>query len=272
MIVVLDRPGFAGFAGLLACALVCAACTDGSGPRCRWESWNTLELEASAGILLSGSVVLNIEETAGGRRLETRAEASVFGATVGSSRTESILDPATGRTRSFRSTSGKRGRRYLFGERSYTVEKLAGPPGPEVPLDDWEVESLEEFPYAGSDRPYDYYGMLLHLRDLELNAPGDEATIHIATTDGPRSFGVRVAEQRTRQREYTDLATGETRTDSVDELRLRLVPDDGIDEGFLAMEGEIEVWVEARSKTPIEIRGKVPKVPGTVRLLLTAIG
>ena len=58
----------------------------------------------------------------------------------------------------------------------------------------------------------------------------------------------------------------------MDELRLRLVPDDGIDEGFLAMEGEIEVWVEARSKTPIEIRGKVPKVPGTVRLLLTAIG
>ena len=184
MTLALDFPGFVRFAGMLACAVVCAACSDASGPRSRWEAWNTLELEASAGILLSGSVVLNIEETAAGRRLETVAAATVFGATVGGSRTESILDPATGRTRSFRSESGKRGRRYLFGERSYTVEKLTRPPGAELPLDDWEVESLEEFQYGGPERPHDYYGMLLHLRDLELNAPGDEVTIHIATTDG----------------------------------------------------------------------------------------
>jgi hypothetical protein len=38
------------------------------------------------------------------------------------------------------------------------------------------------------------------------------------------------------------------------------------------MDGETEVWVEARSKTPLEIVGKVPRVPGTVRLVLAALG
>ena len=55
-------------------------------------------------------------------------------------------------------------------------------------------------------------------------------------------------------------------------MRLRLLPGDDADEGFLGMVGETEVWVEAESKTPLEIRGKIPNVPGQVRIRLVAKG
>ena len=38
------------------------------------------------------------------------------------------------------------------------------------------------------------------------------------------------------------------------------------------MEGETEIWVEAESKTPLEIVGKIRKVPGKVRLVLREMG
>ncbi len=38
------------------------------------------------------------------------------------------------------------------------------------------------------------------------------------------------------------------------------------------MEGETEIWVEASSKTPLEIIGKVPRVPGRIQLRLVAMG
>ena len=59
----------------------------------------------------------------------------------------------------------------------------------------------------------------------------------------------------------------------VDELRLRVTPEDPerSDSGFMNMEGETELWVEAHSKVPLEISGKVPKVPGRVVIRLSGL-
>jgi hypothetical protein len=59
---------------------------------------------------------------------------------------------------------------------------------------------------------------------------------------------------------------------TVRELRLVIIPaDPESDEGFMKMQGETEVWVEAGSKTPLEIGGRIPRV-GKIQLLLTGIG
>jgi hypothetical protein len=38
------------------------------------------------------------------------------------------------------------------------------------------------------------------------------------------------------------------------------------------MKGETQIWVEAETKTLLEIVGKVPNVPGKVKLVLSAMG
>ena len=120
---------------------------------------------------------------------------------------------------------------------------------------------------------FDYYGMLLHLGQLDLHRSGDEALIYVATTRGPVRYVVRVGEQRTTRRTLTDLNGGAKRKIPCRELRLRIRPADPerADEGFLRMEGETELWVEARSKTLIEVRGNAPRVPGRLRLRLSAV-
>lgn len=253
-----------------------AACGDVAAPKGPWENWSTLRLKAKGGALFSGRVEMTLSDAPGGRRLETEATAKFLGATLVRSWTESVFDGSTGRTRSYCSYSPKRGRRFVFGKEGYTVEKLSPPKGRGVPVDEWEVTSRAEFPFPASGGPvavpHDYYGTLIHLRELELNRPGDEAAVYIATTKGAQLFRVLVAERRTRERSYTDLTTGEKETNAVEEFLLRIIPEDPeSDEGFLSMEGETEIWVEAKSKTPIEISGKVPKV-GRVKLLLTAMG
>jgi len=268
---------FTGRSVLVCGVLICAACGGPSSSSNRWNNWTTLQLEATAGPLFSGRFEMNLVGDPEGQRLETRSSARFMGLTLAQSESETVFDERTGRTVSYRQSSSKSGRRFLFGESGYTVEKLRPPERDDLPLDEWEVKSSKEFPYPREGEsdflPRDYYGMLLHLRDLDLDAPGDEAAIYVATAGGPKLFNVVVADSRTTERKYLDLRTGEEKTETLKELRLRLTPGDPeVDEGFLDMEGEIEFWVEAESKTPIEINGKIPKVPGRVKVLLTGMG
>ena len=243
-----------------------------------WLRWTTLRLKAKAKAvpLFSGQVVMRVTEDSSGRRLDTTTTARFIGAVIARTTTTTLFDPVTGTTKEFRSYARKRGRRYVFGERSYTVEKLR--PAEQVD-DEWQVASRNEFPYPetndghGVSQMFDYYGMLLHLRRLELNSPGDEVELHVATSRGPQAYRIRVGESRSQERIITDTATGEDRPLTSREIRLIITPaDPDATEGFLNMEGETEIWVEAVSKTPLEIVGKIRKVPGKVRLVLSEMG
>lgn len=263
---------------LAALALLATmACGRETEPPSRWHTWHTLHLEANASIILNGKIELIRRETGAGLLLETRATATALGQNVEDSRTLTSFD-AGGRAKLFARQSRNGGRRYVFSEHGYTVERLALPDDRSRSLDEWTVTSSDEFAYppaaAGAEPPrvYDYFGMLLELPNVGLDAPGDEATLHVATSDGPRAFRIAVSETREGDRSFTDLDSGEQQTLWVREFRLRVVPaDHDAGEGFLRMEGETEIWVEAESKTPLEISGKIPRVPGRVQLRLVGM-
>ncbi len=96
----------------------------------------------------------------------------------------------------------------------------------------------------------------------------------MATSSGPKPFRVQVGESASGPRTFTDLRTGEKRTLNVRMLRLRVIPADPeeTDEGFLKMEGETELWVEAESKAVLVLAGNAPKIPGRIKLVLQEIG
>jgi MATE family multidrug resistance protein len=254
----------------------CVGSSTASGP---WSQWGSLHMKARAGALFSGNFELTLTEGESERRFETRAAAKFLGATIARSATVTTLSPDTGLPREYTQMSKKRGRRYRFGDDRYTMDKLKpGKDSGDSP-DTWDVTSHKEFDYPeeadGTRLPLlDYYGMLLYLRKMKLRKPGDEVTLHIATSKGPQPFRIVVSEERARTLEYRDLDSDEKQSLDVKELRLRVIPADpeSADEGFMNMEGETEIWVEAASKTPLEISGRVPKVPGRVRLVLTGMG
>jgi hypothetical protein len=248
-------------------------------PKGPWHDWKTLHLRARPLFLFSGQVEMTLREADEKKLLMTSTKASFLGATLARSRTVTTLDAATGRTLEYHQLSMKRGRRYRFGESSYTVEKLRPANGPDAPLETWEVRSTKEYPYPakpeGGPAPqvFDYYGMILHLRHVELREPGDAVTLYVATSDGPKPFRIEVSEQRSSERVFLDIATDKRRKEPVHELRLRVSPGDpaSAEEGFLKMEGETEIWVEAETRTLLEIDGKIPRVPGRVELALAAL-
>jgi len=264
---------------LTSLLLVATACSSAPPSRSRWQDWNTLRMEVDSSPLFSGKFEMRRTTRGAIEVLETRATAAVLGQRLEDSRTVTLFD-SEGRTSRYARQSSKSGRRFVFGEQSYTVEKLEPPEEPGRPLDQWDVTSSREFRYPATaqggspQQVFDYFGMLLELRNAGLGEPGDETTLHVATSNGPRAFRIAVSESREGRRTFTDLATGIEQTVQLREFRLRIIPADPEQdgEGFLRMEGETEIWVEAESKTPLEISGRVPRVPGRVQLRLVAMG
>ena len=265
--------GFLAGVALLLVALGGASRPHPPAPRTSpWQGWTTLRLKAKSSLLVRGTVELRRSREGDTARLETATSASFIGATLVRSSTRTDYD-TEGRTREHVAYTTKKGRRFRFGEHAYTVEKLV-PVAGEAP---WQVESTKEFDYPHEGevaiRPSDYYSMLLCLERHELDTPGDEVVLYVAALKGPRSYRIRVQEERTTERAFTDLASGRTTRRPTREIRLSVVPTDPQEaEGFLGMQGEAEIWVEAETKTPLEISGKVPRVPGKVRLVLAALG
>lgn len=119
---------------------------------------------------------------------------------------------------------------------------------------------------------HDYISMIVRLRDLPLGKVGDEAVVRISTSQGPVPMKIRVTNERREHRTLTDISTGETRRFPLRELRLRVTPLTGSPSdtrGFLDMEGETELWIEATSRAVTEISGEIPKVPGRVVITLS---
>lgn len=225
-------------------------------------------------LFFSGVIEMNLRGEGDGRRvLETRTVARFMGARLNDSRTTTVLDAETGRPIEYISRSRKHGRVYRFDDEGYTVRKLKPAGDPDAPLDRWEVRSTRRYDHPPEAIVYDYYGMILALHDAGLRKPGDQASFWVATSNGPKAYRVRVGEVRVREREIEDLRNEADRDVTLRELRLRISPEDPeADEGFLEMEGETELWIEADSGTLVELNGKVPRVPGRVHVVLDSIG
>ena len=258
---------------LVLVALVCASACD-EAARGPWREWTHLRLDVEDVPLLSGTVELRVREGAGKTWFETRSVASLLGATVAEATTTSVLDASNGRSELHESRSAASGRRYVFGEHAYEVQRLSAEGNPERPLDEWSITERREFAYP-PDAPrsgrgvHDYYASLYRLRELELHEPGDEVRMWVATPRGPAEYRVLATDLRPASRELRDPRSGASRTIELTELRLRILPADPARaaEGFLRSEGEIEIWVERDSKTPVELSGRVAGAP--IRLVVT---
>lgn len=253
-----------------------AGCTTDAGPETSaFDDWSRLRLETEAA-LLSGTIDLEIERIDRRVVLTTHTEAKLLGAVVARSRTRSIVDAETGRSRRYLNMSPDRGRDYRFDRAGYTVRKLDPDGNWNRPIAEWEETATETFraPAGQEAEPiHDYYAMLLQLRRLDLDQVGDSATVRVATSRGAEGFRISVAESRENVRSFVDLESGEDRVSSLTEFRLTIAPEGDSERarGFLGMEGEIEIWVESVSKAVLEIRGQLPKVPGTTVLQLTGM-
>lgn len=253
---------------------VAGAVADRSNP---WSDWHSLRLVARAGPFFSGTLELERVSSKAGERLESRSVARFLGMTISRSRSES--KSAEGRLVEHLAISKRRGRHYRFDASGYVVETFRAERGPDSAPATWERTGERRFEgsaEASTSCPaplVDYYSMLLQLGRLPLREPGQEARVCVATGHGPVAFLVTVGDSRNGKRKIKSRSGGPSRELLVREIRLRVRPADPAqaDEGFLNMEGETEIWVEAATKTPLEISGEVPRVPGRVRLELSEI-
>lgn len=242
-----------------------------------FHDWRRLELGTASGILLEGRVVLirkqgHYEPPEGGQgrpalllRTETRAKALI--ALDLEIESFSELDPTSGASLEFLEVRPREKAKLLrVDSEQLLLVRYAPPKGrPEAALEDWEVTKRVQWARPavdGSPVPlFDYYALIAHLGDLPLHAVGDRTRVWLASTSGPLEMDIRVTESRQGSRRFRDLAAGPYRTVSLEELRLRLRPLGGNPDkvrGFLNMEGETEVWVEAQSRTLLEVTGRIP--------------
>ncbi|ANM30052.1 hypothetical protein ABI59_11430 [Acidobacteria bacterium Mor1] len=271
---------------LVLLALPWAAADESAEPGVPFENWEVLRLKARKLMVLTGRVEMKLARGAERDVLETETVARAFGGSLADTRTRSVVEHGNGRSLEYTSRSKKRGRNYRFGPESFVVEKLWR--DPDVKDASWEVTSSDTYPNPGAavssimvgesaiESPplYDYYAMILQLGRSELRKVGDEMVFQVATSKGPRAFRVTVGEERDNRRKLINLRTGRKEKLELRELRLRVTPADpeAADEGFMNMEGETELWIEAESGTLLQISGKVENVPGQVHIQLAEIG
>ena len=111
-----------------------------------------------------------------------------------------------------------------------------------------------------------------------LNKPGDELVVHVFSRRRVTPVDVRVEERKRLQVSYVETSSTGDRTveEEVETLRVTLRPrldeDAGSDAGIrlLGLEGDIDLYLEPRTRTPLLVTGKI-KVAGTVRLWLRRV-
>jgi hypothetical protein len=170
---------------------------------------------------------------------------------------------------------GKKAKLIRVKEEGILLSRFEPPRGRrEAPLREWTRtgKTRWERPEEGEHRPpiYDFYALVGALDRFPVGTVGDHLDLWLATSSGPLPIRVKVIDRRRRSREIVDLARGRTRRVTLEELRIRLKPlsdDPDKVKGFLAMQGEIELWIEARSHMLLEIRGRVPHLGEVVVLL-----
>lgn len=242
-----------------------------------WPMWKLMRLKATTGVVLSGHVDIKVVPSGDETLLETTIRAKLFGMTLARTFTRSVLDPVTNLPREYLAFSTKRGRQYVFGEKGYEVKFLDPPRNPDAPVEDWKVTGSRTFTYpmaedgSGPIPVYDYYGVILRLRTLELFEIGDERTIWVATSDGPVPYAIRAVESRQLTRKFVELPSKTKRAVDVTELMLKIIPlDPDEEQGFLGMKGETQVWIEQKTKTIVQISGRAPHA-GWIDIMLNSL-
>ncbi|MCP3959586.1 MAG: hypothetical protein GY719_17190 [bacterium] len=111
-----------------------------------------------------------------------------------------------------------------------------------------------------------------------LNEPGDELVMHVFSRRRVTPVDIRVAERKRLRVDYVEATPAGERTvnEEVETLRVTLrprPPEDDTDSGgirLLGLEGDIDLYLEPRTRTPLLVTGKI-KIAGRVRLWLKRV-
>jgi hypothetical protein len=242
-----------------------------------FHSWTELRLVAEGGFRSRGEVTLtrgpgHYRSPDRGKAREaylvrTRAEANALFFLDAEIESTSEVDAADGSTLEMVETNpGKKAKLLRVTESKLRMVRFEPPDGvEEASLRRWRRTERKGWdrPEVDGARPplYDFYALVGALDRFPVGSVGDHLDFWLATSSGPLPIRVEVVDRRRRSREIRDLATGKARTVRLGELRIRLRPltdDPDKVRGFLSMQGETELWIEARSHMLLEVRGRVP--------------
>jgi len=252
-------------------------------PAIPFGGWTQLRYTTSKLLIFTGDVTMSLATTAETVSVRSESRARLLGSTLVDSWSVSTMDRKSGRPQQFLEVRpGHKAECWSFNGTSIVHETMKPHKNvPNEPLEKWRLARTETLPGPAADPEgapvdpsrwvHDYISMIVRLRDLPLHRTGDTTTVMVSTSRGAAAMRIRVGEERTTKRTLTDLDTGKSRTVSMSELRLRVSPLEGSTaetRGFMNMEGETELWIEATTGTLVEISGNVPKVPGRVVIAL----
>ena len=214
--------------------------------------------------------------------LTTESRMSIFGFQKVANKTESYLDPATNRSfEFFQIKKGRSAKRILFLEGSYRqIQTRPHDKKKNTPVDRWEVFQDEERPYRYPDgKPleegvslHDSFALLYLIMQADLSGPDRSQEFVVLSKGNLVRIRIRAGETRNKVRKVRDLSTGKTRRLHLREEALTLTPIGAGAESakFLSMEGEIQIWLEEKSQTIVEVSGEIPRV-GRLVLKIRAV-
>ncbi len=117
-------------------------------------------------------------------------------------------------------------------------------------------------------------GLLYLVPAGDLRAPGDQDRLRVFTRGQVREVDVAVVGSERLEVDYVEVSGGGERTvdGKIETLKIAIRPragagEDGSDFKLLGLEGDIDIYLEPRTRVPLMVSGKVDVV-GTVRLRL----
>lgn len=260
--------GLAGF-GSLGAGLRTRSGSEPLAPM-PWRSWSHLRLATDPCFLFSGEITVQRTDD-GIRRVYTTVAHDRFpGAPEQVSRTRSVLEARTSRCVEYQAWGRNTGRRYRFDAAGYTVESFEFDGSADSAPGDIRVCTRHVFatPPAAADAD-----AAPDIAPCGLEAPGDRASLWLATPVGPRPLQALVDDVETNLRAYRDDA-GIRRTGAFREVVIRLSPweTSRYSEGLLVLDRGLTIRLEAATRTPVEIQVAIPGRDGLAELSMTSIG
>lgn len=240
------------------------------------QDWNMLRFETGPYFMFTAAVELRRIVEANLLLLETDTTGRRAGSRPVENRTRTTIERSSGRLVETCKLSRAKTTRYRYENGLYVVEFLPAADSFEE-VSAGQVRSALSFSLPlnetgrGPVEISDFAALVYGLSRQPLYATGDTTTQWLATSTGPRQVRIRVAEERTIRRTCRDLDLKRYRTVQARELLVRITQTDQEPgpTGFMGLMGPTSIWIDADTRAPVEVDGRLPNLQGHLELDLT---
>ncbi|MBD3868987.1 MAG: hypothetical protein IFK94_12745 [Acidobacteria bacterium] len=240
------------------------------------EDWNVLRFETGPYFMFTASAELRRTVQNGLLLLDTSTIGRRAGSRPLENRTRTTIDLSSGGIVETCKLARTKCIRYRYKNGCYVVEFLPFADSFEEAAAGTVRSSVSySLPLDEAGRGpvqiVDFAALVYGLSRQPLYALGDTTTQWLATSTGPREVQIRVAEERKIRRTCRDLDLKRYRTVQTRELLVRVTPADQElgPTGFMGLMGPTAIWIDADTRTPVEVDGRLPNLPGHLELDLT---